>query len=79
MSRRHKWGDKIQFPLAHKSERTCQNGFGITKVTRHESEGGHDKHWTEFWRGLEQVHGQGTPPCTGPGWAAAYDASSYPL
>jgi len=77
--KRHKWGDKVQFPLAHKSERTCINGCGITKVSRHETEGGRDVYWTEFWRGEEQIHCEGTPACTGPARAAAYDARSYPL
>lgn len=59
----HRWGEKQQFPLAHKSERTCVNGCGITKVTRHETEGGRDIYWTEFWRDGEQVHGIRTPRC----------------
>lgn len=61
--RRHRWGDKVQFPLAHKTERTCLNGCGITKVSRHETEGGRDVYWTEFWRGEEQIHCSGTPAC----------------
>lgn len=76
---RHKWGNKTDFPLAHKSERTCTNGCGITKVTRHETEGGHDRYWTEFWRGGERIPGKSTPPCDGPAKAATYDARSYPL
>lgn len=63
MGRRHRWGDKVHFPLANKTERECQNGCGITKVSRHETEGGRDIYWTEFWRGLEQIHGEGTPTC----------------
>jgi hypothetical protein len=59
--KRHKWGDKIQFPLAHKTERTC--ACGITKVSRHETEGGRDVYWTEFWRGGEKIHCDGTPAC----------------
>ena len=62
--KRHKWGDKIAFPLANKSERTCLNGCGITKVSRHENEGGMDLHWMEFWCGEERIHCVGTPPCT---------------
>lgn len=75
---RHKWGDKIQFPLAHKTERTCINGCGITKVSRHEHEG-RDLHWVEFWCGEERIETVGTPPCTGSAKAATYDARSYPL
>lgn len=59
----HRWGDRTEFPLAHKTERGCLNGCGITKVTRHETEGGRDIYWTEFWRGEEQVHGIRTPLC----------------
>lgn len=76
---RHKWGDKVQFPLAHKTERTCKNGCGITKVSRHETEGGHDVHWTEFWCGKEQIHCEGTPPCTGSARTVTYDTRTYPL
>jgi hypothetical protein len=62
-SRKHRWGDPVHFPLAHKTERDCANGCGTTKVTRHETEGGRGVHWTEFWRGGEQIHGEGTPAC----------------
>lgn len=57
--RRHKWGDKVQFPLARKSERECVHGCGIIKVTRHE----HNSHWIEFWRGLEKISVGKTPAC----------------
>ena len=60
-TRRHRWGDRVQF--AHKSERECMNGCGIVKVSRHESEGGRGRYWTEFWRDLEQIEGEGTPVC----------------
>lgn len=59
----HKWDIRVEYPLAHKAERECTNRCGITKVTRHENDGGRDVHWTEFWRGGEQIHGEGTPPC----------------
>ena len=75
---RHRWGDKIRFPLAHKSEQTCCQ-CGITKVSRHESEGGRDTHWAEFWCGEERIHCEGTPVCVDAGEAATYSARSYPL
>lgn len=61
--RHHRWGIRIEYPLAHKTERECTNGCGITMVTRHENDGGRDVHWEEFWRGGEQVHGDGRPIC----------------
>ena len=77
---KHRWGDKVDFPLAHKSERTCTNGCGITKVHRHETEGGREKHWYEFWRDGERIECEGTPTCDGsPAKPPAYDARSYPL
>ena len=65
MSRRqnHRWATREEFPLAHKTERSCLNGCGITKVTRHETEGGRDIYWTEFWRDGEQMQGIRTPRC----------------
>jgi hypothetical protein len=61
----HRWGERKDFPLAHKSERGCQNGCGVTKISRHEHEGGRDRYWIEFWRDGEKIEGAGTPPCTG--------------
>lgn len=67
---KHRWGEKITFP--HKSERECLNGCRIVKVVRHESEGGRERHWTEFWRMVaaeqamdysERIEGEGTPVC----------------
>lgn len=59
---RHRWPKQgLTFP--HKTERECLNGCGIVKVTRHESEGGRAKDWTEFWRGLDKIEGEGTPAC----------------
>jgi len=60
----HRWGEKIDFPLAHKSERTCLNGCGVTKVSRHEHEAGADRHWIEFFRDGEKIEGTGTPACS---------------
>lgn len=60
---KHKWGGKTQFPLAHKTERTCTRGCGTTKVSRHESEGGRDVYWTEYWRGDARIFCEGTPAC----------------
>lgn len=75
---RHRWGDPSRFD--HKTERECQNGCGIVRVTRHESQGGKDIHFVEFYRGLDKIECKGTPPCTGRAKAAtAYEAGSYPL
>lgn len=75
---RHRWSEKTVI-CANKSERECQNGCGIVKVTRHEFEGGREVHWQEFWRGLDRIEGEGTPACTGQAKAVAYDARNYPL
>lgn len=74
---RHRWGEPARFN--HKTERECQNNCGIIKVTRHESEGGKDIHFVEFYRGLDKIECTGTPPCTGRAKAAEYDARNYPL
>lgn len=59
---RHSWPKEgTTFP--NKTERECLNGCGIVKVTRHESEGGRDVYWTEFWRGLDRIECEGTPAC----------------
>lgn len=57
---RHRWGEPQYFP--HKTERVCLK-CGIVKVARHESEGPRDLHWPEFWRGLDQIATDKTPPC----------------
>lgn len=59
-SARHKWGEPDRFP--HKSERECRR-CGMVKVTRHEAEGPHDRHWTEFWRDCDRIRCEATPPC----------------
>lgn len=59
----HKWEERTLFP--YKTERECSNGCGITRVSRHETEGGRDRYWTEFWRDGEMIKGEGTPACTG--------------
>ena len=74
---RHRWPKQGTIISPHKTERECLNGCGTVKVTRHESEGGRDTHWTEFWCGLEQH--SATPPCVRHATSAAYDARSYPL
>jgi hypothetical protein len=61
---RHRWGDKIPI-TPNKTECECQNGCGIVKVSRHECEGGRDVYWTEFWRGLDRIEGEGAPACDG--------------
>lgn len=76
--RKHRWGEK-NVVSEHKTERECANGCGIVKVTRHESEGGREVHWVEFWRDLDRIEGEGTPVCDGPANAPAYDARNYPL
>lgn len=58
--KRHRWDEKQIFP--HKTERQCLN-CPIVKVSRHESEGGRDVYWTEFWSGLDRIEGEGTPAC----------------
>lgn len=73
---RHRWGEPSR--LDHKTERECQN-CGIVKASHHQSEGGHDRHWDEFYRGLDRIECAGTPACTGPAKAATHDARSYPL
>lgn len=79
---RHRWPGAGTVISPNKTERECRNGCGIVKVTRHETEGGRDLHWIEFWRGLDpisDVNGR-TPPCTGPATAAvSYSARNYPL
>lgn len=65
---RHRWGEKVDFwpaqaSPAHKSERECLNGCGVVKTVWHQTEGGRDKHWTEFWRGLDRIEGTATPSC----------------
>lgn len=71
----HRWGDKNVIS-PNKTERDCLNECGIVKVTRHEREGGKDLHWIEFWRGLDRIESDGTPPCTGTARAAKPDARS---
>ena len=71
---KHRWSDKTVFP--HKTERECANGCGIVKVGRHETEGGRDRYWSEFWRDGERIEGNGTPPCTGRARAVAFACES---
>ena len=75
---RHRWGAKT-LVTPNKSECECLNGCGIVKVSRRESEGGRGVYWTEFWRGLDRIECDGTPPCRGSARAIAYDARNYPL
>jgi hypothetical protein len=51
-STRHKWSTPHKWP--HKTERQCVR-CEMVKVTRHETEGGREIHWTEFWRDLERA------------------------
>jgi hypothetical protein len=64
---RHRWGDKVVFP--HKSERCCAN-CGLVKVSRHESEGGRDRYWTEYWRAEEKLSTDKVPACEAVGVSA---------
>ena len=60
---RHRWADKAVIS-PNKSERECLNGCGIVKVSRHETDGGREVHWCEFWRGLDRIDVDGrTPVC----------------
>ncbi|MCB1499734.1 MAG: hypothetical protein KDK07_08065 [Bauldia sp.] len=62
MSARHRWGE-AERPTRFKTERQCVK-CGLVKVTRHENTGGPgETHWTEFWRGLERIECEATPPC----------------
>jgi hypothetical protein len=61
-SRRHRWGEPIRFE--RKTERACIH-CGIVKVTRHEPGAGFP--WVEYWRGLERILLNGTPPCEADG------------
>jgi len=76
--KRHRWGEKIAV-TANKTERECLHGCGIVKVSRHEFEGGRNIYWTEFWRGLDRIEGEGTPECTEVAPHVAYSAGTYPL
>jgi len=60
--RRHRWGERVVVSR-NKTERECQNGCGIVRVTRHEIDGGREVHWIEFWRDIDRIEGEGTPPC----------------
>jgi hypothetical protein len=60
ISTRHRWGDKARLP--HKTEQQCTR-CGMVKTTRHEHEGLRDLYWTEYWRDLELVGREKTPPC----------------
>ena len=59
-SQRHSWGDPARFQ--HKTERQCVK-CGIVKVMRHEVDEYRLTHWTEFWRGLDEIKSDGTPVC----------------
>lgn len=59
---KHRWSkDAARFE--HKTERACER-CELVKVTRHEWEGGREKSWTEYWRGLDRVDdGRTVPDC----------------
>ena len=60
ISTRHRWGEKAR--CTHKTERQCFR-CEMVKTTWHEHEGGRDVYWTEYWRDLELVGREKTPPC----------------
>lgn len=66
---RHHWADKVVVS-ANKSERECLI-CGVVKASRREFEGGRNIYWTEFWRGLDRIECEGTPPCEPVAEAAA--------
>lgn len=57
----HRWGERVVVS-PNKTERQCLR-CGIVKATRNECEGGRPLFWTEFWRGLDRIEGDGTPAC----------------
>ncbi len=64
---RHKWSEPTRIPhgiaLPRKTERECLR-CGLVKVTWHElDERGWEACRTEFWHGLDQIEGDGTPAC----------------
>ena len=68
-STRHKWPEKgnrfftsDRVPFHFKTERDCKR-CGMTKVTRHETQGTRDVHWVEFWRDGDQINSELTPMC----------------
>lgn len=61
VSTRHKWGEKVRFGN-YKSEQQCLR-CELVKVSRHESEGGRDVHWKEYWRDGEIVSRGDMPIC----------------
>lgn len=58
---KHRWGDAV--PFQYKTERTCLNGCGITKVTHHQNQGAQDYYWNEYWRGEDKIPGGARPTC----------------
>lgn len=58
---RHRWGEKVRFGI-YKSERQCLR-CGLVKTARHESEGGRDIHWAEYYRDEELVSRNTLPAC----------------
>lgn len=61
-SSRHRWGERVELGL-HKSEKQCTR-CGIIRASLHQQEGGRDRHWKEFFHGLDRVDVNGaTPPC----------------
>lgn len=66
---KHQWADKVVVS-PNKTERECL-ACGLVKASRREFEGGRDIYWVEFWRGLDRVKCDGTPPCEPTAEAAA--------
>jgi hypothetical protein len=60
---KHRWS-KHPVRFEYKTERACDRGCGLVKVTRHEWQGGREKSWTEYWRDLDRVDdGKSVPVC----------------
>jgi hypothetical protein len=58
---RHSWGLPVRF--AQKTERQCLS-CRLVKVTFHEiDDRGHDRCWTEWYRGPDQTESRNTPAC----------------
>ena len=59
--KRHRWGERNPSPNGTKTERVCENGCGIIRVTRHEG----NQHWVEFWRegAVKRIDCERTPLC----------------
>lgn len=60
-STRHKWAAKVECS-PQKSERQCTR-CEMVMASRKEFEGGRPVFWKEYWRDLERIECEATPPC----------------